>query len=614
MSADAFPFPKSEKPWDKSYPVDIDWGAEIPAKPMGQLFDEAVKKYGNRECISFMGKVLTYKEVGKLADKFAKGLQDQGIGPGSTVGICLPNTPYSVIAYYGALKAGAKVANFDPTSPSEALAQQINDSKTDFMVTTNVKAVLPQVQGTLGTSSLKKIVVCDFADALPGLKKFGLKLLTAFGSKKAPTMKTPSGDKYLSFAKLTKNKGDVKPVDIDVKEVALLQYTGGTTGVPKGAALTHSNLSSNIEQARVWFTGGKETAEQERMLMVLPAFHVFAMTVQMNLSLHIGAKLIMMPKPFDDVVDEKKKSSDGKKFYKKDYIATLKAIHEEKPTIFAAVPALYKTLLDHPRVGEFDLTSIKLPLSGGAAMPEKTMQRWKEKIGSDIVEGYGLSETSPIVIANPINGVKKLGSIGLPIPGTEVAFYDFDKDEFPAGGIKYNGLPGPGVKIEFEGEICLRGPQIMKEYFGRPDETAKVFTKEGFFRTGDIGMMDKDGYVFITDRLKDMVIVNGFKAFPKKIEEAIRQFDGVSEVIVVGQPDEKTGEVVVAFVQPKEGVTLDPSKMVEFLKDKLKDYEVPRASNIEFRDALPLTKIGKPDKKPLKEEVKQRAKAKAPKP
>lgn len=591
MSAEASPMPENSKPWLKSYPVDIDWNEDIPVKTMVELFDESIKKYSKRNCLHFLGRDISYKEVGEMVDKFAKGLQDQGIGKGSTVGICLPNTPYSVIAYYGAMKAGARVANFDPTSPAEALAQQINDSKTDVMVTTNLKVIQPNVDKALEISTLKKVIVCDFAQALPTVKKYAFRAINAVKGllgKSHKLAKTIKDGKHLAFEEMMDNKGDFKVVVVDPSDVAVLQYTGGTTGVPKGAALTHLNLASNLQQAKLWFTGGKETDKQERMLAVLPFFHVFAMTVQMNLALHIGAELDMLPTPKDD---------------KGNLDPTLEALSKRKHTIFAAVPALYKKMLEHKDIEKFDLSSIRLPLSGGAALPEKTMQRWKELIGSDIVEGYGLSETSPIVIANPINGVKKLGSIGMPLPKTEVKFTNID-------------FPDETVAIKMEGEICLRGPQIMKEYFGRPDETAKVFDKDGYFHTGDIGVMDEDGYVFITDRLKDMVIVNGFKAFPKKIEEAIRQHEDVSEVIVIGIADERSGETVKAFVQPKEGKTIDPEQLVAFLKDKLKDYEVPRAKNVEFRNTLPLTKIGKPDKKPLKEEEKKKAEARknAPKP
>ena len=603
MTSDSIP--PAVFPWLKSYPVDVSWDSDIPEKTMVEIFDESVKKYGDRVCLNFLGKKLTYRQVGEMADRFAKGLQDQGIGKGSTVGVCLPNTPFYIIAYYGAMKTGAVVANFNPTSPPEALAQQINDSKTDIMVAINLagdaaQPLYPNVEKALALSSLKKIVVCDMAGALPGMKstafrtlnrladitenfplKFLHKSMARLRDEKGvkPVVRVKEDSKHLSFAKLVQTKGKMKPVDLQPKDVALLQYTGGTTGVPKGAALTHRNLSANIQQAKLWFTGGKENPQPEKIFAVLPFFHVFSMTVQMNLSIHMGAELITLPKP--------------------DLIPMLKTIAAEKPTIFAAVPALYKKITDYKNISDHDLSSLKICISGGAPLPATTTAAFKKLTGLDLVEGYGLSETSPIVIANPINGQKKAGSIGLPLPQTEVKFTSID-------------FPDQTVAIKVEGEICLRGPQVMKEYFGRPDETAKVFDKDGYFRTGDIGVMDEDGYIFITDRLKDMIIVNGFKSFPKKIEEEIRKFENVSEVIVIGVPDEKTGETVKAFIQPAEGKTVDAAKLVEFLKSRLTEYELPRAANIEFRDSLPLTQIGKPDKKPLKEEERQKAAKKTP--
>jgi long-chain acyl-CoA synthetase len=578
----------SQFPWTKSYPVDIQWNSEIPAKTMIEIFDESVKKYGDRTCLNFLGQKLTYKEVGAMVERFAKGLQDQGIGKDSTIGVCLPNTPFYVVAYYGALKTGAKVANFNPTSPPEALAQQINDSKTDFIVALNLKDPLPlfpNVEKAMELSSLKKIIVCEMPDALPPLKKFAYKAINGVKSLwgKSAMVGSKKGGKYLSFKKLLKSKGALKPVDISPDDVAVLQYTGGTTGVPKGAALTHSNLSANLEQAKLWFSGGKESPTQEKTLVALPFFHVFSMTVQMNLALYLGDELVVLPKP--------------------DVKAILEAIDKERPQKFAAVPPLYKKMADFKTVKDYDLSSLKTCISGGAPLPETTMMAFKKLTGLDLIEGYGLSETSAVATANPVNGQKKLGSVGLPMPKTEIKFANID-------------FPDQTVPIKMEGEICLRGPQVMKEYFGRPDETAKVFDKDGFFHTGDIGMMDEDGYVFITDRIKDMIIVNGFKAFPKKIEEAIRKYEDVSEVIVIGIPDESVGEVVKAFVQPKEGKTIKPEDLVAFLKDKLTDYELPRVKNVEFRDSLPLTQIGKPDKKPLREEEKakrEQAKKSAPK-
>lgn len=590
MSSDATPQGQSTPAWKKSYPVDIDWEAPIPEKNMIELFDEAVKKYGKRTCLNFMGKKLTYKEVGDMVDRFAKGLQDQGVTPGTRIGLCLPNTPFYTIAYYGALKAGATVVNFNPTYAKHEMEHQINDSGVEIMVSTTLKEskgkqLYPTVEALRGNTSLKKIITCELSDMLPTVKGYAFSLINTvkgwFGKSAVVNVKEDAA--HIPFAKLMKSKGKPAPVALNPDSVAVLQYTGGTTGVPKAATLTHGNLTANIEQAKLWFTGGKETPTPEKMLVVLPFFHVFSMTVQMNLSLNIGAEIVMLP------------SFELKQ--------TLDTIQKEKPTIFAGVPTLYKAILDSKTTSKYDLSSLKLCLSGGAALPQPTMEGWKKLTGLDLVEGYGLSETSPIVVANPINGQKKINSIGMPLPGTHVKITSID-------------LPDETVPVKVEGEICLKGPQVMKEYWGRPDETAKVMTDDGYFRTGDIGMIDEDGYVFITDRLKDMVIVNGLKAFPRKIEDAILKHPDVSEVIVIGVPDESKGEAVKAFIVMKEGKSVKPDELIKFLGDHLAHYELPRSRNVEFRDNLPKTMIGKPDKKAVKEEEKSKraAAAKPPTP
>lgn len=590
--------PQPSNPWENSYPADLDWNVAPTPTTMVAMFEESVAKYKDRVALNFEGKKITYGELGEMVNHFAKGLQDQGLGEGHRIGICLPNTPFYAVAYYGALKAGATLANFDPTAPADALAQQIDDSKTDALVAINlvgdaVQPLYPNVEKALHQSSLQKVIYCNLADALPKSKGVPFKVINKIadshipffnkaarklGDKKGvkPTVKVKNDAQHVSFQKLLKSKGAPAAAESKPGDVVLLQYTGGTTGVPKGASLTNANLTANLEQCQEWFLSGKteeEKKEQQKVLAVLPFFHVFSMTAMLNLSIKMGSEIIVMPKPDMDEM--------------------MHLITHEKPTIFAGVPTLYKKICDYPGVEDMDLSSLKVCISGGASLPATTMEAFKKLTGLDLMEGYGLSETSPLVMANPLSGEKKPGSVGLPVPGLEVRFTDIDD-------------PTKVLKFGEEGEICVRGPQVMQGYFGRPDETAKVFDKDGFFHTGDIGVMDQDGYIFITDRLKDMIINNGFKAFPKKIEETIREFPGVSEVIVIGVKDEKAGEVPRAFIQKKPGAEVDPAALVEFLKGHLKAYEMPRVSNIVFRDELPLTKIGKPDKKALRQQEKER--------
>ncbi len=567
---------KPAKSWSAKYPVDIDYNADVPQSTMVQLFEESVKKYGKRTCLNFMGKTMTYADVGEAVDRFAKGLQDQGLGKGSKVGLCLPNTPFYVIAYYGAMKAGATVVNFNPLYAEKELEHQINDSQCDVMVTVNVKQVQSKVEKMLGTTHLKKIISCDLADALPNVKGFAFRALNTvkgwFG--KSDTMKVTRDATHLSFAKMIERPGKPKAVEISSDDIAVLQYTGGTTGVPKGAALSHGNLSANLNQANLWFSGGKTSKEQEKMLAVLPFFHVFSMTVQLNMSLHIGAELVMLPK-FD-------------------LKETLKTISKEKPTMFAGVPTLYKAIIDCKDIKKYDLSSLKVCMSGGAALNENVMNGFKKLTGLELVEGYGLSETSPLAIANPVFGEKKLNSIGMPVPKTEVK-------------ITHLQFPDQTQPIKMEGEICLRGPQVMKGYWNRPDETEKVMDKDGFFRTGDVGYVDEDGYIFIVDRIKDMINASGMKVFPRKVEEAIMSHPAVSEALVIGVAHDYRGETVKAFIVLKEGQKLEQKELTDYLKDRLAPYEMPKM--VEQRDALPKTMIGKPDKKALVAEEKAKAEA-----
>jgi long-chain acyl-CoA synthetase len=580
MTSSSSPQPKPERPWEKNYPEGLKWDANVPVTTMVKMLEDSVKKNGDKTCLNFMGKKMTFKELDEASDRFAKSLQDQGIGRGNHVGLCLPNTPFYVVAYYGALKAGATVVNFNPLYAEQEMKHQIEDSQCDIMVSLNVKQIQPKVDKMLGQTCLKKIVVCDLSDALPGIKKHAYRAINGikrlFG--KADTVKVKDDKTHIPFAKMMKAKGKPAPVDIEPEDIAVLQYTGGTTGVPKAAMLSHANLTANIKQAEMWFASGNGHGKQQKMLAVLPFFHVFSMTVQMNMAINMGAELVMLPK-FDAET-------------------TLKTIDKEKPTMFAGVPTLYKALMDHKDVKKYDLSSLDVCLSGGAGLPETTQAGWKALTGKELTEGYGLSETSPIATANPVHGQKKTNSIGVPLPQTEVRIIQLE-------------FPDKEAPIKMEGEICLRGPQVMKGYWNRPDETDKVMDKDGFFHTGDVGYMDEEGYIFIVDRIKDMINASGLKVFPRKVEEAILQHPSVSEVIVAGVKDEYRGENVKAYIVFKPGQKVEQKDMVQFLRDKLAPYEMPKL--FEYRDSLPKTMIGKPDRKALKAEEAAREQAAAKK-
>lgn len=583
------------RPWLKNYPVDVDWHQEFEKRPMTDLLDDAVKKHGDKTFLSFMGKKYTYKEVGEMADKAAKGFQEMGIKKGSKVALCLPNSPFYVASYYGALKAGATVVNMNPLYAKKELEHLVKDSDAEAVVTLDMESIYPKFGDLVGKSDnkLKKIVTCSLSEALPFPKNylFGVKTWVdkMFKGSKLPQdakqfkAKLPKDDSHTTFAKLLKNDGKFKPVTIDPEnDIAVLQYTGGTTGLPKGAMLTHANLYVNTQQTKAWFEMGTDSkpsknSGQEQILAVLPFFHVFAMTAEMNLSIAIGAELNMKPR-----------------FDLKD---TIKTIHSDKPTIFAGVPAIYKAIADDPSLKKYDLSSLKYCISGGAPLSDELKKDFESKTGCVLFEGYGLSETSPMATANPLKGLQKSNSIGLPAPGTEVRIRD---PEFPT----------KDQPVNVKGEICLRGPQLMKGYWKRDDATKEAIDKDGFFHTGDIGYIDEDGFVFIVDRIKDMIITNGYNVYPRNIEDALAQNHSISEVLVIGVPDEKRGEVAKAFVVMKPGEK-QPSvdELKTFLKDKISPIEMPK--QFEFRKELPKTLIGKPDRKALVEEEKAKREAAA---
>lgn len=547
----------ADYPWLKNYAPGVDWHAEIEKRPLPALMDESVARFGDRPCVDFLDKKFTYQQIGRMIDRAAKGFQDLGVTKGVKVGMFLPNCPQFIVAYHGVLKAGGTVVNFSPLYSEEQLLHQIEDSHTDIMVTLHLKALYPKMELMLRESRLQKLVVGTLSEVLPFPKNL---LFPVF--KRGEIAKVPNDAKHVSFQELMNNEGDVAPVEIDVDEdIAVLQYTGGTTGVSKGAMLTHGNISANIHQAALWFPGARPG--EEKMMGVLPFFHVFAMTVVMNYTLHIGGEIIMHPRfVLEDV---------------------MKAIPQKKPTMMPGVPTMYTALASHPAATTTDMSSIHSCMSGGAPLPVEVKQRFEQMTGAKVFEGYGLTETSPIASSNPLNGVNKPGSIGQPSPRTIITIYDRDdpEKEMPLGE---------------SGEICIEGPQVMKGYWNREEETAKAM-QGGRLHTGDVGYMDEDGYTFIIDRIKDLVLVGGFNVFPRHVEESIYEHPAVDEVTVIGIPDDYTGQAVKAFVKLKEAEDIDEEKLKTFLKSKLGKHEMPK--HIEFRDELPKTMIGKLSKKEL---------------
>ena len=543
--------------WLKSIPAGVDWAADIPVSPVHCLIEEAAGRFAERPCIEFLGRHYTYAEIRDQVNRAAKGFHQLGVKKGVKVGLCLPNTPYYVICYYAILKAGGTVVNFNPLYVERELAQMVEDSEIDIMVTLDLRQLYPKVAALLAHTRLRSIVVCPMSDILPAVK--GLMFSVLNRSKIA---EVPHDLQHIPFARLVDNDGALKPPDIDPwHDVAVLQYTGGTTGMPKGAMLTHANVTANTHQVRYWV---REIAEgEERILGVLPLFHVFAMTLVMNLGIFCGAELVLVPRfVLEDV---------------------LNIIDRQRITILMGVPTIFAAINASDDLASHDLTCLKYCISGGAPLPAAVREKFQRLTGCTLVEGYGLSECSPVVTCNPLDGGGKKGSIGLPIPGTVVEIRSTDDARKP--------LP-PGGK----GEICVVGPQVMSGYWRRPDETDETLI-EGRLHTGDVGYMDEDGYVFLVDRIKDLILCSGYNVYPRVIEEAILLHDAVIETTVIGVPDEYRGETPKAFVRLKEGYSLTEDQLKAFLEDKLSSIEMP--AYIEFRDDLPRTPIGKLSKKKL---------------
>lgn len=538
-----------------SYPDRVDWNAAIPVRPVYDLLDDTFRDYPNHPAFDFLDKKWTWAEIGSLVNRMACGLQNAGVGKGMKVGLFLPNSPYFLIAYYAILKTGATVVNYNPLYAPMELQHQIEDSETDVMVTLDLKALYDKMHGMLHATRLKKLVICPFSAILPFPKNILFRLLKG---KEIAAIEHP--DRCLFFKDLVNNDGRPAPVSLNPREdVAVLQYTGGTTGVPKGAMLTHANVTANVEQVVLWFHEAEHG--REKMMGVLPFFHVFAMTAVMNLAVRCAFEIIAVPR-FD--LDQ-----------------ILKIIHRKRPHYFPAVPAIYTAINNHPKQGQYDLTSLRYCISGGAPLPVEVKKTFEKKTDCVVVEGYGLTEASPVVCVNPIEGENKPGSIGLPIPGTTVELIDPETGN-PAGP-------------DHKGELCVRGPQVMKGYYNRPDETAGVI-RNGLLHTGDIATVDKDGYFFIVDRIKDMIITNGYNVYPRHVEEAIHMHPGVEECIVAGIPDTARGEIVKAWIKPKDGHTLSAEDMNAFLADKLSKIETPRQYDIRTAP-LPKTMIGKLSRK-----------------
>lgn len=537
------------KPWLKHYPDGIQSELNYPKVPIFRFLDQTAQAHPNLPATDFYGMKLTYMQLWGAVNKCANTLIAMGVQPGDRVALMMPNCPQYVIAYYGALKAGAIIAQVNPLYTEGEIEYLCNNAGAKVMVVADL--LYPKVQGALPNTGLTKVLVTKMRGDIP------------------------LGPEAAAFEAAIEGAPHTDPgVEVDPNAIAVLQYTGGTTGVSKGAMLTHANLVANVVQVAEWVKPMRLPPGEERVLTALPLFHSYGMTVCMNFAVYVGAELILLPRV--------------------DMGELLATIQRTKPTSLPGVPTLYVGIHSHPKAEEFGIGSIKVCNSGAAAMPVEVMRAFEARFGATIIEGYGLSEASPVTHCNPISGVRKPGSIGVAYPDTDCKIVDIETGtkELPFGET---------------GELILRGPQVMAGYWQMPEESKhalREFQGETWLYTGDICRMDEDGYVYVTDRKKDMIIVSGFNVYPREVEEALYLHPAVQEAVVAGVPDSYRGEIVKAYVILKAGQSVTEAELDQHCRKHLAAFKVPRA--YEFRDALPKSAVGKLLRRVLVEEERRK--------
>jgi long-chain acyl-CoA synthetase len=563
-------------PWIRNYPTGMQWDAPLPLAPVPELLHTAVARWPDRPALDFMGQVIDYREFGRLVERFAAGLQAQGVGPGVHVGLYLPNTPHYAIAFFAVLEAGGTVVNYSPLDAERVLAHKVEDSRTDILITLDLAALYPQMGRLLGSSRLQRLVVGSVSDfgAAPAAVR-------AHQQKAGQLAEVPDDERHIPFMRVLDNTRPLQrhPIADPREALAVLQYTGGTTGLPKGAMLTHANLSAAAAQMFVTTQGTPPlvTEGEERLLVVLPLFHIYALSVCLLLGVRVGAQLVLHARFELDAV--------------------MQDLQAKRITIFPGVPTMYTAIAHHPKASTMDLRSLKFCGSGGAPLPAEVAQRFYDLTGCKLNEGWGMTETSPTGTFTPVHGLRKPGSCGMPVPGVTLALRALDD-------------PSREVGIGEAGELCIAGPNVMKGYWNAPEANKQAFTPDGFFRSGDVARMDDDGCFYIVDRTKDMLLCGGYNVYPRIIEEAIYEHPAVLEACVIGIPDEYRGQAPKAFVVQRPGsepLTLEALKA--FLASRLGKHEM--IQELDVRAALPKTPVGKLSKKDLVDEEAARRAAKA---
>ena len=536
--------------------MDATWrSGAIPALPVDELLTDAAARFPDTPAMDFLGKRMSYAELGKLVERAAAGFQLLGVVKGARVALCLPNTPYYVICYYAILRAGGVVVNLSPLYVESEIRHFLKDSGARIAITLDVAELYTKFAPIMADGVLDHLIIGSMLKILDPVKRFGFWL-----TRRKSLAKIPRDLRHVPFHALLRPGDDARPVPCrPATDVAVLQYTGGTTGIPKAVMLSHANLIANCVQVARRLP---DIPPGSGMLTLVPLFHVFAMTVAMNLSVMLGLNMILLPR------------------YEKALLR--KTLARTRPLFFPGVPTIYANINEAAAKETWELSSIRFCVSGAAPLPAEIRSRFEQLSGCQLVEGYGLSETSPVVAANLFGAVRD-GSIGLPLDETIVEIRDLNN---PAR------IVPPGER----GEVCVRGPQVMLGYFNRPDETANVFV-DGALRTGDVGYADRDGYIFLVDRIKDLIISGGYNVYPRMVEEALYKHPAVLETVVIGIPDAKRGQVPKAFVRLQANAQVTVEALQDFLATQLSPVERPK--EIEFRETLPKTIIGKLSRKEL---------------
>jgi long-chain acyl-CoA synthetase len=555
-----------EKPWLKFYEPHVPEHIDYPQTVMPAVLEETARKYPNHTALIFNNAKITYREYNEAVDRFAAALQGLGVKKGDRVAIHVLNCPQFPMAYYAILRIGGIVVPCNPVYTAREMRHQLKDSGAEVIVTLSL--MYPLIKQIRAETKLRHVIVANIKTYLPPLLKI---LFTLFREKKGGHRVDISGDAntYRFTDVLAKGPAKPQPVDLTWDDTAVLMYTGGTTGVSKGAELTHQNILVNAHQCKVWISAGEA---EDVSLTALPLYHSFAMTTCMNMDTLVGAAMLLIPNP-------------------RDLEDVLKNITKQKPTLYPGVPAMYVAINNHPDLSKYDVSSIKACVSGAAGLPVEVQKRFQELTGAKLVEGYGLSEASPVTHANPVFGDNRVGTIGVPWPDTDVKIVDAETGEQVLG-------------IGEAGELCIRGPQVMKGYWNMPEETANTL-RAGWLHTGDIAVMDEDGYFKIVDRKKDMILgAGGYNIYPREVEDVLYEHPKVLEVAAAGVPVAGKGERVKVYVVLKEGQTATEEEIIAFCRENLAPYKVPKF--VEFRTDLPKTIVGKILRRVLVEEDKKK--------